>query len=211
LGGLSPKLRLRAVKLYSGRTRRAEPGGRGRSHAWQERVRYSHAFLISFVTPSCERSHGDPKIVAAKSSQHMRIAYPVLAGVALLCGVSALSACSSGGRDGYIADASATGSLPAPRSVVIGGIATNETGALDARERRIAADAEYRALEYGRSGTPVDWDGSDRRGSIVPGKPYKAGDQYCRPYTHTIYTGESPLVEKATACRSDHGVWRSVG
>jgi surface antigen len=143
----------------------------------------------------------------------MRIAYRNFARVALFCAIPALSACSSGGgRDAYLADASATGSLPATRAMVIGGIATNGTGGdLDSRERRIAADAEYRALEYGRSGTPVDWDGSNRRGSILPGKPYRAGDQYCRPYTHTIYADESPRVEKATACRSDHGVWRSVG
>ena len=142
----------------------------------------------------------------------MRIAYRVFAGVALLCAGPALTACGSGGgHDFSVADASATGSLPASRSLVIGGISTNQSGGLNASERRIAADAEYRALEYGRSGTPVDWDSRNSRGSIVPGKPYKAGDQYCRPYTHTFYTGESPLTEKATACRTDNGVWRSVG
>ena len=73
------------------------------------------------------------------------------------------------------------------------------------------ADAEFRALEYGRSGATLDWTASSHRGSIVPGKPYQAGNQFCRPYTHTVYTGSSPDVAKATACRSPDGTWRSGG
>jgi surface antigen len=107
----------------------------------------------------------------------------------------------------------ATGSIAGGRTVV-GGISGNRIGrGLDERERRIAADAEYRALEYGRSGAAVDWKNpaTSRRGSIVPGRPYQAGNQFCRPYTHTVYTGKSPAVAKATACRSPDGTWRSVG
>ena len=142
----------------------------------------------------------------------MRIAYRNIASCLSLLFILPLAACGSGGRNGGIADmSSTTGSLPSAGPSVIGGIATNNTGReMEARVRLVAADAEYRALEYGRSGTAVDWDGDAERGSIVPGKPYKAGDQYCRPYTHTIYRGESPQVANATACRSDKGVWRSV-
>jgi surface antigen len=105
----------------------------------------------------------------------------------------------------------ATGSVT-PAKTVIGGIGSNQAGRqLGARERSIAADAEFRALEYGRSGATLDWAASSHRGSIVPGKPYQAGNQFCRPYTHTVYTGSSPDVAKATACRSPDGTWRSVG
>jgi surface antigen len=143
----------------------------------------------------------------------MRVVYrSVVSCLALLCAMLALSACGSSGRDNVSAAGATTGSLPSSKSTVIGGIATNEIGrGMGMRERVLAADAEYRALEYGQSGTPVDWDGQDRRGSIVPGRPYKSGDQYCRPYTHTLYRGEAPHVEQATACRSQNGVWRSVG
>lgn len=107
----------------------------------------------------------------------------------------------------------ATGSI-APTKTVTGGVSANKIGRqLDDRDRRIAADAEFRALEYGRSGSAVDWKSAatHRRGSIVPGKPYQVGSQYCRPYIHTIYTGSSPEIGKATACRSADGNWRSVG
>jgi surface antigen len=104
-----------------------------------------------------------------------------------------------------------TGSVT-PTRTVTGGIGGSEIGRrLDARERGIAADAEYRALESGRSGATLDWSASKHRGSIVPGKPYQAGNQFCRPYTHTVYAGSSPDVAKATACRSPDGNWRSVG
>ena len=41
---------------------------------------------------------------------------------------------------------------------VIGGIASKEIGReMSTRERGIAADAEYRALEYGQSGSKTAW------------------------------------------------------
>ena len=50
----------------------------------------------------------------------------------------------------------------------------------------------------------------NHRGSIVPGRPYKKGDQYCRTYTHTINRGGSPEIVKGVACREDNGTWRGV-
>ncbi len=68
-------------------------------------------------------------------------------------------------------------------------------------------------MEYGRSGVAVDWKdpATRRRGSVVPGKPYQAGNQYCRSYTHTVYAGNASDAATATACRSPDGTWRSVG
>lgn len=96
---------------------------------------------------------------------------------------------------------------------VIGGIGSDEIGRqMGTRERGIAADAEYRALEYGRSGAAVAWTypAMNHRGSIVPGRPYKKGDQYCRTYTHTINRGRSPEIVKGVACREDNGTWRGI-
>jgi surface antigen len=95
--------------------------------------------------------------------------------------------------------------------VVIGGISSAEIGRqMSTRERGIAADAEYRALEYGRSGAAVAWTypAMRHRGSIVPGRPYKKGDQYCRNYTHTINRGGSTEIVKGVACRKENGTWR---
>ena len=96
---------------------------------------------------------------------------------------------------------------------VIGGIASKEIGReMSTRERGIAADAEYRALEYGQSGSRTAWSypAMNHRGTIVPGRPYKKGEQYCRTYTHTVTRGGSPEIVKGVACRDDNGTWRGV-
>jgi surface antigen len=97
---------------------------------------------------------------------------------------------------------------------VIGGIVGNQIGKdLDEEDRRMAAAAEYQALEYGKPGAPTPWDNpqSQHRGQIVPGKPYQQGSQYCRPYTHTIYIGGQPQTARGTACRQPDGTWQTVG
>ncbi len=96
---------------------------------------------------------------------------------------------------------------------VVGGISRNEIGReMSTRERGVAANAEYRALEYGRSGAPVAWDypAMSHRGSIVPGRPFKKGEQYCRTYTHTINRGDAPEAVKGIACRETNGTWRTT-
>jgi surface antigen len=96
---------------------------------------------------------------------------------------------------------------------VAGGIIGNEIGRnLDQRDRELAAAAEYQALEYGHSGTPVPWDnpGSQHRGQIVPGKPYQQGNTHCRPYTHTIYISGQPQTVRGTACRNPDGTWATI-
>ena len=95
-----------------------------------------------------------------------------------------------------------------------GGIIGNQIGrALDEEDRRIAAAAEYQALEYGQPGQPTPWDNpqTQHRGQIVPGKPYQQGSQYCRPYTHTIYVGGQPQTARGTACRQSDGTWQTIG
>ncbi|MBM3543976.1 MAG: glycine zipper 2TM domain-containing protein [Alphaproteobacteria bacterium] len=96
---------------------------------------------------------------------------------------------------------------------VAGGIIGNEIGRnLDQRDRELAAAAEYQALEYGHSGTPVPWDNpnSQHRGQIVPGKPYQQGNTHCRPYTHTIYISGQPQTVRGTACRNPDGSWATI-
>lgn len=78
---------------------------------------------------------------------------------------------------------------------VIGGIIGNQIGHdMDERDRRMAAAAEYRALEYGQTGSATPWNNPSNRhsGQIVPGQYYSEGGQFCRPYTHTIYIDGAP-------------------
>jgi surface antigen len=96
---------------------------------------------------------------------------------------------------------------------VIGGIVGSEIGrSLDERDRRLAIDAEYDALERGGSGQARIWR-SDRDGTygeIVPSRPYRRGEYDCRDYTHTIYVSGRPEVMRGTACRNPDGTWRAA-
>lgn len=155
----------------------------------------------------------------------MRVAFLRIASVVTLALIPVLiAACSSDKGAGSLLGAFTGGTAGTQKArgphraaatasgAVIGGISRNEIGReMSTRERGVAANAEYRALEYGRSGAAVAWDypAMSHRGSIVPGRPYKKGEQYCRTYTHTINRGGSPEEVKGTACRETNGTWRS--
>jgi surface antigen len=72
---------------------------------------------------------------------------------------------------------------------VVGGVVGSQIGRnLDERDRQLAQEAEYDALERGNSGVARQWRNPDngRYGEIVPSKPYKRGANDCRDYTHTV-------------------------
>jgi len=97
---------------------------------------------------------------------------------------------------------------------VVGGLIGGAIGRdLDERDRQLAYEAEYRALEYSRSGTPVAWRNPDngRYGSVVTHAPYRMDGYDCRDYTHTIYIDGRPRTARGTACRQPDGTWRPVG
>ena len=100
-----------------------------------------------------------------------------------------------------------TGGLSAeasPTAVVVG------TLELDAAARKAAKDAEYRALEFGRVGTPVTWQSGKSHGEIVPGALYHVNASDCRDFTHTVYIGNAPHATRATACRQADGTWQPI-
>ena len=91
-----------------------------------------------------------------------------------------------------------------------GGLIGGQVGAnLDARERRRALEAEYRALEYTPAGQSVTWGqaGSRRHGEVVAGSPYRVGAQNCRQYTHTVTLDGRAQTARGTACRNPDGSW----
>jgi surface antigen len=96
---------------------------------------------------------------------------------------------------------------------VIGGVVGSEIGrSLDRRDRKLAEEAEYDALERGNSGRARVWRNQDNGhyGEIVPSRPYRRGDYDCRDYTHTVYIEGRPEVMRGTACRNPDGTWRSA-
>ena len=100
-----------------------------------------------------------------------------------------------------------------PGATVEGGFLSQDIrGDLTAAEKQAAANAEYRALEYGRAGQPVSWRGTGpgNYGEIVVGRGYEVNRLDCREYTHTIYVGGRAQVSKGTACRDPSGSWRAV-
>lgn len=97
---------------------------------------------------------------------------------------------------------------------VVGGIVGSEIGkGLDQRDRELAQEAEFEALERGNSGVARQWRNPDngRYGEFVPSKPYKRGGNDCRDYTHTIYIDGRPQQMRGTACRNPDGTWANVG
>jgi surface antigen len=148
--------------------------------------------------------------------------------IAIVVMAALLVACGPGNKQGTgtIVGAAAGGAAGAaiggPKNripsvaigAVVGGILGNQIGkSLDEEDRRMAAAAEYQALEYGQPGASTPWDNPQTRhhGQIVPGKPYQEGSQYCRSYTHTIYISGEPQTARGTACRQSDGTWQTVG
>lgn len=91
-----------------------------------------------------------------------------------------------------------------------GGLVGGAFGAdLNAEDRQLAVNAEYKALEYGKVGVNSQWvsgDGSTS-GKVVAAQPYRVGSQDCRQYSHEILVGGVPKRSRATACRNNDGSW----
>jgi len=107
----------------------------------------------------------------------------------------------------------AGGVVGAVAGAMVGGIIGSEIGRdLDRRDRELAREAEYDALERGRSGRARIWRNSSNGnyGEIVPSRPYRRGDHDCRDYEHTVYIGGRPETMRGTACRNPDGTWRSA-
>ena len=83
---------------------------------------------------------------------------------------------------------------------------------LDAADQRAVQDAQYRALESGRTGAPVAWrnPGSGHSGEVTPGATYHVNAYECRDYTSTVTLGGQRQSSRATACKQPDGTWRPV-
>jgi surface antigen len=126
----------------------------------------------------------------------------------------ALAGCmSSGSRQEAGSSVMALTSPASAEDTTIGLIGGAVGAELSATDRRAAMDAEFRALEYGRAGAPVQWRGRSGRvwGDVWAGARYEINDFACRDYTHTVTIGGEPQVARGTACRQPDGTWKAVG
>jgi surface antigen len=97
---------------------------------------------------------------------------------------------------------------------VAGGLIGGAIGAaMDEEDRRMAYEAEMRALESGAPGAAVSWRSPRTAyyGNVVPGPYYESAGRQCRAYTHTIYVNGRPESARGTACRGPDGRWVAVG
>lgn len=104
--------------------------------------------------------------------------------------------------------------LATAAGAVVGGIIGNEIGRqLDERDRLLAQQTEFDALERGESGRVRTWRNPDngRYGEVVPSRPYRRGERDCRDFTHKVYIDGRPQAMRGTACRNPDGTWSNVG
>ncbi|MGD9867913.1 MAG: RT0821/Lpp0805 family surface protein [Hyphomicrobiales bacterium] len=95
----------------------------------------------------------------------------------------------------------------------VGGVVGHSIGAsLDEADRRAAMEAEFRALEYGRAGTPTRWRNpqTGHYGDVIVQQPYTVENRHCRDFAHTIYIDGRPETMRGRACRNPDGTWTNV-
>ena len=92
-------------------------------------------------------------------------------------------------------------------------IGTRIGAALNDDDRRLAYEAQIKALESGSPGAPMPWrnPASGRYGNIVPGPAYDRKGAQCRGYSHSVHINGQLEIARGTACRSTDGVWSAVG
>lgn len=116
-----------------------------------------------------------------------------------------------------LAGCSTTGSSGQALGLLSDGQSTNTPIAafavqgLSGPAQKKAAEAEIRALEFGRTGIPVPWKEGTSRGEVTPGALYQVNASSCRDYTHSVSIDGGPAVSsRATACRQANGAWQTV-
>ncbi|WP_367715348.1 RT0821/Lpp0805 family surface protein [Nitratireductor sp. GISD-1A_MAKvit] len=84
---------------------------------------------------------------------------------------------------------------------------------LSRRQKRLAIEAEYKALESTPAGQDISWrdSGSGRAGTVRPAQPYRVGSQDCRQYMHVIRIEGEMREARGTACRNEDGSWMLLG
>lgn len=136
----------------------------------------------------------------------MKSAYLVAAMLLVLAGCSSKTT-QSGMLNSFVPQAQAE---PSVIQALNGGIIDPSVSAsLSAGDRRLALEAEYRALEVAPVGQIVAWKSSKSGafGEVHAAQPYEVGSQNCRQYIHKVeYEGQSKTT-RGTACREQNGRW----
>lgn len=83
---------------------------------------------------------------------------------------------------------------------------------LDDGDRRIAAEADFVALETGGAGVAREWHNpaTGHRGQVTPGVAYAVNQYTCRDFVDTVAMDGRKETRRSTACRQPDGSWRPL-
>lgn len=83
---------------------------------------------------------------------------------------------------------------------------------LDDADRRLAAEAEYEALESDAAGATREWSNTanGHRGSVTPGAAYAVNQYTCRDWVSAVTIDTRQETRRSTACRQPDGTWRPI-
>jgi len=83
---------------------------------------------------------------------------------------------------------------------------------LDDTDRRLAAEADFVALESGVAGVAREWRNpvSGRRGQVTPGPAYAVNQYTCRDFVDQVVVDGRKETRRSTACRQPDGSWRPI-
>jgi surface antigen len=120
-----------------------------------------------------------------------------------------------GAAFGGLIAAAAGGGGAAIVGAVIGGalLGAFAGNALDQRDKRLAAEAQQRALENAPTGKPVAWTNPDtgHAGTVTPTRTYQSAGGYCREFQNNVTIGGKDEKAYGTACRQPDGSWKVQG
>ncbi|MGV8953367.1 MAG: hypothetical protein ACOH2M_19885 [Cypionkella sp.] len=92
-----------------------------------------------------------------------------------------------------------------------GFVAPGALALMTARDSSEANSAQYRALQSGRPGAPIQWAGdTGTTGKVEVGPYVKVNSLDCRNFTHTVKAKGQDFVTKGMACREVAGNWTVV-
>lgn len=156
------------------------------SRSWMESV--AALMLIVTLATGCQTMQDNPKTSIG-----------AFGGAAF----GGLIAAAAGGGGAAIAGAVIGGAL-------LGGLAGNM---LDQRDKRMAAEAQQRALETAPTGQPVAWTNPDsgHSGTVTATRTYQSGGGYCREFQNDVVIGGKSEKAYGTACRQPDGSWKVQG
>lgn len=137
--------------------------------------------------------------------------------VALVAAMLVLSGCMTGGSDKAFMTTPSGAQAARPQGGAVaatiieqmnGGLVGGDIGTgLGADDKRLALEAEYKALEYTPAGQPVKWQGSGVTGEATAAQPYRVGSQNCRQYSQSVTVNGAGRSARGTACRNADGSW----